>query len=102
VSGYNIEAVDGDIGHVDDFFVDDVDWVIRYLLVDTRDWLPGRQVLISPRWIEDVNWANTAVEVGLSQAQVETSPEYDPQEPLGREYEVELHEHYGRRGYWRE
>jgi hypothetical protein len=102
VSGYDIVAVDGEIGHVEDFFVSDVEWVIRYLLVDTRDWLPGREVLLAPQWIEDVDWAETAVHVALTRDQVESSPEYDPEEPLGRDYEVRLHEHYGYRGYWRE
>ncbi len=100
VTGYDIDALDGEIGHLEDYFVDDKDWIIRYLLVDTRDWLLGREVLISPTWIERVNWAETAVHVALTQAQVEASPEYDAEEPPGREYEVLLHRHYGYPGYW--
>jgi hypothetical protein len=100
VSGYDIHAVDGEIGHVEDFFISDEDWVIRYILVDTRDWLPGREVIISPQWIESIDWAETAVHVGLTRAQVEISPEFDPQAPPPREYEVGLYEHYGRPGYW--
>lgn len=102
VSGYGIHAVDGEIGHVTDYLVDDKGWVIRYLLVDTRDWLPGRTVLVSPRWIERVDWAETAVHVALTKAEIETSPEYDPENPPGREYEVLLYEHYERHGYWQE
>lgn len=100
VDGYDIDALDGEIGHVEDYFVDERDWVVRYLLVDTRDWLPGREVLISPTWIARVNWAETAVHVALTQTQIEASPEYDPEEPPGREYEVLLYEHYGYPGYW--
>lgn len=100
VDGYDIHAVDGEIGHLEDYFVDGRDWIIRYLLVDTRDWLPGREVLISPTWIERVDWAETAVHVALTQAQVEASPEYDAETPPGREYEVVLHQHYGYPGYW--
>ncbi|MFW6136240.1 MAG: PRC-barrel domain-containing protein, partial [Chloroflexota bacterium] len=70
VSGYDIHARDGEIGHLEDYFVDDRDWVIRYLLVDTRDWLPGRRVIISPRWIERVDWAHTAVHVALTRDQI--------------------------------
>ena len=102
VDGYDIEALDGEIGHLEDYFVDDRDWIIRYLLVDTRDWLPGREVLIAPPWIERVNWAETAVHVALTRAQIESSPEYDSKEPPGREFEAVLHEHYGYPGYWRE
>jgi hypothetical protein len=102
VDGYDIEALDGEIGHLEDYFVDDGDWVIRYLLVDTRDWLPGREVLVSPTWIERVNWAETAVHVALTRAQIASSPEYKSEEPPGRAFEALLHEHYGYPGYWRE
>jgi hypothetical protein len=101
VTGYDIHAVDGEIGHVEDFFISDRDWVIRYILVDTRDWLAGRRVIVSPQWIEDVDWAETAVHVGLTRAQIESSPEYDPEGPPPREYEIGLYKHYGRTGYWR-
>jgi len=102
VAGYDIHAVDGEIGHVEDFFVSDKDWVIRYLLVDTRDWLPGRRVLVAPDWISEVDWAETAVHLRMTRAQVKASPEYDPSAPPAREYEVALFEHYGERGYWRQ
>jgi hypothetical protein len=102
VAGYDIHAVDGEIGHVEDFFVSDKGWVIRYLLVDTRDWLPGRKVLVAPDWISEVDWAETAVQVRMTQAQVKASPKYDPSAPPEREYEVALFEHYGERGYWRQ
>src|SRR5687767_2340606 len=46
--GYVIRAIDGTIGKVDDFYFDDEDWGIRYLVVDTGSWLSGRKVLISP------------------------------------------------------
>lgn len=100
VEGYDIHAVDGEIGHVEDFFVADEDWAIRYVLVDTRDWLPGRKVLLSPQWIERIDWAEMGVHVGLTRAQIENGPEYDPEAPLSRVYEIRLHEHYGRPGYW--
>lgn len=102
VTGYDIQALDGKIGHVEDFLVSEKDWVIRYLLVDTRDWLPGRKVLVSPQWIRRVDWTETAVHVSLTQDEVENSPEYDPSSPPERAYEIRLYGHYNRRGYWRE
>ena len=33
------------------------DWVIRYMEVATRNWWPGKKVLVSPAWIERVAWA---------------------------------------------
>ena len=56
VTGYHIEASDGEIGHVKDFIVDDETWAIRYLEVDTQNWWPGKKVLVSPQWINRVSW----------------------------------------------
>lgn len=100
VMGYYIQASDGGIGHVKDFLVDDELWTIRYLVIDTRNWLPGKKVVISPAWIDDVNWKQTKVFTRLSRAQVKDSPEYDPDAPLERDYETRLHDHYGQARYW--
>jgi len=100
VRGYHIAAADGDIGHVDDFVADTTGWAIRYMLVDTRNWLPGRKVPISPLWISGVNWSDKQVHVELSREKIEASPEFDPDELLDRDYETRLHRHYGRPVYW--
>lgn len=78
VTGYHIEAINGDIGHVEDFLVDDDNWRIRYMVVDTRNWLPGgKKVLIAPHWIEDVAWESSRVKVELSREVIENSPGFD-------------------------
>jgi hypothetical protein len=100
VSGYDIHATDGEIGHVEDFFVGEEDWCVRYMLVDTRDWLPGRKVLIASHWIERVSWPEIAVYVDLTKEQIKESPEYDPEEPIDRSYELELFNHYKVPAYW--
>lgn len=100
VTGYSIHATDDDIGHVDDFLFDDASWAIRYMIVDTRNWWPGKKVLISPQWIERIDWPQSEVFVTLTRAAVEASPEYDPSNPPTRDYEADLHRHYGRPGYW--
>ena len=76
VTGYNMEATDGEIGHVDGFVVDDEAWAIRYIEVATRNWLPGKKVLISPPWIERVSWTESKVYVGLSRETIKSAPEY--------------------------
>ncbi len=100
VMGYYIQATDGDVGHVEDFLVDDETWAIRYCIVDTRNWLPGRKVLISPEWIQRVSWEDSKVYVDLSQRHIEAAPEFDPSMPLAREHEDRLHTHLGRAKYW--
>jgi len=100
VSGYHIQAVDGEIGHVDDFIMDEETWAIRYLVIDTQNWWPGKKVLISPRWIERVDWSDSKVFINLSRDAIRQSPEYMENSLLTREYENQLHQHYSRQGYW--
>jgi uncharacterized protein YrrD len=100
VSGYHIQAADGEIGHVEDFIIDDQTWAIRYLIIDTRNWWPGKRVLLAPQWIERVSWDEAKVFVNLSREAIRQSPEYTEESMLTRDYETVLHRHYDRRGYW--
>jgi len=100
VTGYYIQATDGDLGHVEDFLVDDETWAIRYCIVDTRNWLPGRKVLVSPEWIQRVSWEDSKVYVDLSKRHIEAAPEFDSSVPLIREHEERLYTHLGRVKYW--
>lgn len=101
VEGYSIQALDGDIGHVEDFIVEDESWVFRYVVVDTRDLLPGgKKVLISPEWTATIRWAEKEFAVGMSREAVKQAPEYDPLQPVNREYEMTLYDFHGRPYYW--
>ena len=74
VTGYHIEAMDGEIGHVAGFLMDDETWAIRYIEVATRNWWPGKKVLFSPAWIQKVSWVNSEVNVGLYRDAIQTAP----------------------------
>jgi len=100
LAGYHIQAQDGEIGHVEDFVVDDESWRLRYMVVDTRNWLPGGKVLVATDWLEAVRWADRVVTTDLSRAAIKESPEYRPSEPVNREYEMRLYDYYGRPAYW--
>jgi hypothetical protein len=100
LTGYRIVAADGEIGHVDGFVVDDEAWAIRYLEVATRNWWPGKKVLVAPAWIERVSWTDSTVYVALTREAIKDGPAYFESRPITREYENELHLHYGRSPYW--
>jgi hypothetical protein len=100
VTGYHIGAVDGDLGHVEEFIVDDETWELRYTVVDTRDWLPGRKVLVSNEWVQSVDWAQRTLRIDLTREQIKASPPYDPLAPVNRRYEERLYDFYGRPKYW--
>jgi uncharacterized protein YrrD len=97
VKGYNIEASDGNIGHVEDFILEDKTWALRYVVVDTRNWLPGgKKVLLSLNWVKKVNWELSTLFLDISKEQAEHSPEFDPEQPVNIEYETRLYDYYGR------
>jgi hypothetical protein len=99
VIGYHAQAVGGEIGHVADFIVEDETWAIRYMVVDTRNWLPGKSVLVVPQWTKEVIWAQRKVDLDLSKEAIEKCPEFDPSVPVNREYEVRVYDYYGRPHY---
>ena len=100
VTGYHLQALDGEIGHVEDFIIDDENWTIRYLVVATKNWWPGKKVLVSPLWIERMSWDDSKVFTNLSRQTIKESPEYSEESLLTRDYEIALHHHYDRKGYW--
>ncbi|MFA9379209.1 MAG: PRC-barrel domain-containing protein [Lachnotalea sp.] len=100
VSGYTIDAIDDKIGHVDDFIIDDENWKIQYIEIDTKNWIPGKKILISPNWIENVNWGDSKVSVNLYCEEIRQSPEYTNEAIIDRDYEIRLHQHYKRKAYW--
>jgi sporulation protein YlmC with PRC-barrel domain len=100
VRGYHIQANDGEIGHIEDFMVDDETWAIRYLIVNTRNSEQEKKVLVSTKWIDRVIWNELGVFLNLSCNAVNQSPEYTDESLLTRDYETRLHRHYNRRGYW--
>jgi len=87
-----MHATDGHIGAVDDCIVDDESWVLRYMVVDTWDWWPGKHVLVSPHWIESVRWTQSSVVVDLLRETIKASKEYDPSTLLNRADEARLHQ----------
>lgn len=91
---YNIHATDGEIGHVSNFLVDDSSWALRYLIVDTRNWWPGKHVLLSPSCVTAIDWIGEVISVDVTQEKVRSSPEWDPASLIHDSYEAELRAHY--------
>ncbi len=100
LTGYRLEAADGEIGHIEDFLIEEAGWTVRYLSVDTGHWLPGRRVLVAAEWVGRIDEARLQVLTDLTRERIRSAPAYDPGTPLTREQEARLYEHYGRRKYW--
>jgi hypothetical protein len=106
VTGYRVNAVEGQIGSLLDFIVDTEEWIIRYLVSSTRyiiehprDLLQGKKVLIPPDWTK-VSWAESEIQVDLPIQIVKDGPEYDPDTPLNRDFEEIIYDYYRRPKYW--
>jgi len=100
VTNYHIEAADGEIGHVEDFIMDDHTWTIRYLVVNTHNWWPGKRILVPPQWIKRLSWGESKVYVDLDRESIKSAPRYESSSLITREFEQGLYGHYGRPGYW--
>ncbi len=98
--GNQLGATDGEIGHVKDFYFDDQNWAIRYLVADTGNWLPGRLVLISPYSLGRLDQTHKVLRVNLTRKQIENSPSIETHKPVSRQYEEEYYRYFGWPNYW--
>jgi hypothetical protein len=94
IDGYDIAASDGDIGHVADLLIEDGDWGIRYLVVETHNWWAGVKVLISPRSVASIDWLQRAVTLDVDRDAVKQSPPYEAESLIDRLYEAQFHDYY--------
>lgn len=76
ITGYHLQASDGEIGHVDDVLIDG-SWKIRYLVVDTSNWIGGKSVVISPAALHGIDWSHSKMQVDLTREAIRESPSFD-------------------------
>jgi hypothetical protein len=100
VRGYRIVSVDGQVGHLDNFLMEVENWAIRYLVVNTGKWLSKHEVLLTPKLVDRVIWAEAQVNVNASKDLVDGAPEYAESTEIDRPYEKALFEHYTTHPYW--
>jgi uncharacterized protein YrrD len=98
--GNNLDATDGEIGKVEDFYFDDQTWTIRYLIIKTGSWLSGREVLIAPQALLKHSWESGIFPVNLTVEQVRKSPDIDTKKPVSRQHEEQLTDYYPWQPYW--
>jgi hypothetical protein len=98
--GEKLGALDGEIGQVKDFYFDDQNWAVRYLVADTGTWLTSRQVLLSPHAIGSLYQDGKVLLVNLTRKQIENSPSIESHKPVSRQYEEDYYKYYGWPSYW--
>src|ERR1035437_4092871 len=97
---FTLRARDGDIGKAKEFYFDDKNWTVRYLVANTGGWLSYRLVLISPYALSPANEAEQALPVDLTKKQIEDSPSLNSDQPVSRQYETRYYRYYGWPDYW--
>jgi len=98
---YQVMASGEEIGAISDVILEVSPWTIRHFVVDTGKWLPGKKVLFSPAWCEEIRWADRTVCLdGMVQTLIKDAPEFDPHAGVNRDYEGRLYDYYGRERYW--
>jgi len=103
MSGMRVEGIDGSLGKVADILIDDRTWAVRYVVVETRSWLSGRQVLITPRHILDVEEnaiRRDSLTVNLDRERIGNAPLLKDGAPISRRYEEEYFLYYKQDAYW--
>ena len=98
--GEKLNALDGEIGHVKDFYFDDQSWAVRYVVAETGTWLTSRQVLLSPLAFGTLYQDGRDILVNITKKQIEDSPSIELHKPVSRQYEEEYHRYYGWPYYW--
>jgi hypothetical protein len=100
INGYAIEASDGRLGTVSDFLFEDANWIVRWLVVDTGNWLSGRKVLLPLAALGQPDPARRKFPVKLTMQQVKESPGIDTDQPVSRRMEAHVYDYYGWDPYW--
>lgn len=100
IRSYKVATENDTFGHVEDLVMDDETWTIRYVVVDTRKWLPGQTVLLSPDWFTRFDWADETLGCELSRQTIENIPRLERGLPITRAHETSLHEYFGKPVYW--
>lgn len=101
VLNYEIQSNDGNIGYINDFILDDSNWKIRYLVVDTHKWLPEKLVTIPPNWCQTIDWLNRKVVFDASKKEIKGAPSFNPNQPINRSYETKVYDYFCRPVYWK-
>jgi hypothetical protein len=99
--GYIVHALDGDIGHVENLLADDANWDIRYLVIATRNWWPGKVVQLAPYAVNEIDWFGERINMNVTRDQVRSAPAWDPLAMANEVSEGQLHRHFGWPGYGR-
>jgi hypothetical protein len=92
---YQLRAIDGDIGRCKDLLFDEGTWKVLFTVVDTRNWLPGRKVVLLPASVQQISWAEATVQIDRTRAEIEKAPSYEPGQDISDRLAAAVEQFYG-------
>jgi hypothetical protein len=98
IRGYDVEAIDGSIGKIDD---ETLETDTGHIVVDTGPWIFGKKVMLPVGVLKTVDHVNEKVFVNRTKDEIKNAPEFDDLMRNDEKYRTELGTYYGRggRGY---
>ncbi len=96
VRGYAADGTNGSLGRITDFILDTEEWIVRYVVVKLKGGVHPHEVLLSPQWIDNIQWYTQTAYFDVDAERVESAPRFDPAQPINREYELQLYDFFGR------
>jgi hypothetical protein len=95
ITGYDVEALDGSIGNIDDATLEADS---GHVVVDTGPWIFGKKVMLPAGVITSVDHGNENVVVNRTKDEIKNAPEFDDSMRSDEQYRTELGSYYGRSG----
>jgi hypothetical protein len=100
LSGFEVEAIDGSIGKVDEA-TNDVG--AGYVVVDTGPWIFGKKVMLPAGVVQDVDLDSKQIFVNRTKDEIKNAPEFDKDRYRDDAYRTDLGSYYGPGGAgWRD
>ncbi|MCM2677087.1 PRC-barrel domain-containing protein [Alkalicoccobacillus plakortidis] len=100
LESFSMNATDGELGSIADLYFESNTFTLRYFVGDTRTWFFGGKVLISPEAVTSLDLEKDLININETKEQIKNSPKPSEHEPVSRQYETELRDHYGWTHYW--
>jgi hypothetical protein len=92
--GYRIQCTDSDSSFIADLIYDDIDWIIKYIVLNLGNSLTNELILMTLHWVNGINWSKSRMLVTLDQQQLNSAPRYTKNQKITKEYEKNIFDYY--------
>lgn len=100
IKGYHIQTLDKELGHIEDFIIDDETWEIKQIVVATKNWVPGRMVMCPPDLVTQIDCEVSKICLNITAADLYHLPEFDVHLPANKVMETRFYDYAGKPMYW--